>query len=146
MSLDVFFVNTFADWDKVVEHISPRLMGKNLFLLEGDLGAGKTTLVGLVAKKLGIPLVSSPTFALIQQHMNLKGKAHLTHVDLYRLESMEEIDATGFWEIFEHDDSVVFVEWSSKISDDLWPLDWDTTRITINKKSEIDREVSIEQL
>lgn len=140
MSRDVFFVKTFSDWDKVVDHLSPKLRGKNLFLLEGNLGAGKTTLVGLVAKKLNIPLVSSPTFSLIQQHKNL------THVDLYRLESMEEIDATGFWEIFEDDGSMVFVEWSSKISDDLWPLDWDITKITINKKSDTEREVSVESL
>jgi tRNA threonylcarbamoyladenosine biosynthesis protein TsaE len=140
MSGDVFLVNTFADWDKVVSHLEPKLKGKNLFLLEGNLGAGKTTLVSLVAKKLNIPLVSSPTYSLIQQHKNL------THVDLYRLDSMEEIDATGFWEIFEDEKSMVFVEWSSKISDDLWPLDWEITKITINKKSETEREVTVEQL
>ena len=83
-------------------------------------------------------MVSSPTFSLISQHKNL------IHVDLYRLESMEEIDATGFWEIFEDEEAMVFVEWSSKISDDLWPLDWDITKITINKKSDTEREVSIE--
>ena len=137
---DVFLVNAFADWDRVVDHLAPKLKGKNLFLLEGNLGAGKTTLVSLVAKKLNISLVSSPTYSLIQQHKNL------IHVDLYRLDSMEEIDATGFWEIFEDEKSMVFVEWSSKISDDLWPLDWEITKITINKKSEIEREISIEQL
>lgn len=139
MPSDVFFVKTFADWDKVVDHLSPKLRGKNLFLLEGNLGAGKTTLVSLVAKKLKISLVSSPTFSLIQQHQNL------IHVDLYRLESMEEIDATGFWEIFEDEETMVFVEWSSKISDDLWPLDWDITKIVINKKSDTEREVVISE-
>lgn len=140
MSSDVFFVKTFADWDKVIDYLFPKLKGKNLFLLEGDLGAGKTTLVSLIAKKMNIQLVSSPTFALIQKHQNL------IHVDLYRLESMEEIDATGFWEIFEDQKSVVFVEWSSKISDDLWPLDWNIIKIKIGKKSENEREVVISEL
>ena len=140
MSKDVFFIKSISDWDKVVDFITPKLKGKNLFLLEGNLGAGKTTFVSLVAKKLNINLVSSPTFSLIQQHKNL------IHVDLYRLEDMEEIDAAGFWEIFEDEAAMVFVEWSSKISDDLWPLDWDITKITINKTSESDREVSIENL
>ncbi len=137
MSRELFFVHSLSDWDKVVAFIKPKLKGKNLFLLAGDLGAGKTTLVSLIAKTMNIHLVSSPTFSLISQHKNL------THVDLYRLESMEEIDATGFWEIFEEEDNVVFVEWAQKISDDLWPLDWDITRIAINKKSENLREVLI---
>lgn len=136
MSRELFFIHSMNDWEKVITFISPKLNGKHLFLLEGNLGAGKTTFVSLVAKKLGIELVSSPTFSLISQHKNL------THVDLYRLESMEEIDATGFWEIFE-EDSIVFVEWSQKISDDLWPLDWDITKIVIQKKSETEREVLI---
>lgn len=137
MSRELFFIHSMADWNKVVTFIKPKLKGKNLFLLAGDLGTGKTTLVSLIAKTMGIQLASSPTFALISQHKNL------THVDLYRLESMEEIDATGFWEIFEEEDNVVFVEWAQKISDDLWPLDWDITRIAINKKSENEREVLI---
>ncbi len=138
MSAESIVVQSMSDWEKVVSALSSKLRGKNLFLLEGNLGAGKTTLVGLIAKKLNIPMVSSPTFSLISQHKNL------IHVDLYRLESMEEIDATGFWEIFEDEEAMVFVEWSSKISDDLWPLDWDITKITINKKSDTEREVSIE--
>lgn len=140
MSKDVFFIKSMSDWDKVVEFLTPKLKGKNLFLLEGNLGAGKTTFVSLVAKKLNINLVSSPTFSLIQQYKNL------VHVDLYRLEDMEEIDATGFWEIFADENAMVFVEWSSKISDDLWPLDWDITRINITKTSETEREVTLENL
>lgn len=136
MARELFFIHSMNDWEEVVEFIAPKLKANNLFLLEGNLGAGKTTFVSLVAKKLGIELVSSPTFSLISQHKNL------THVDLYRLESMEEIDATGFWEIFE-DDNIVFVEWSQKISDDLWPLDWDITKIVINKKSDTEREVLV---
>lgn len=140
MARELFFIHEIEDWEEVIEFLAPKLKGKNLFLLEGNLGAGKTTFVSLIAKKLGIELVSSPTFSLISQHKNL------THVDLYRLENMEEIDAAGFWEIFEEDKNIVFVEWSSKISDDLWPLDWDITKVVIDKKSESEREVLIVSL
>ena len=140
MARELFFIHEIEDWEEVIEFLTPKLKGKNLFLLEGNLGAGKTTLVSLIAKKLGIELVSSPTFSLISQHKNL------THVDLYRLESMEEIDAAGFWEIFEEEKNIVFVEWSSKISDDLWPLDWDITKVVIDKKSDSEREVLIVSL
>lgn len=140
MARELFFIHEIEDWEEVIEFLAPKLKGKNLFLLEGNLGAGKTTFVSLIAKKLGVELVSSPTFSLISQHKNL------THVDLYRLENMEEIDAAGFWEIFEEDKNIVFVEWSSKISDDLWPLDWDITKVVIDKKSESEREVLIVSL
>ena len=140
MARELFFIHEIEDWEEVIEYLSPKLKGKNLFLLEGNLGAGKTTFVSLIAKKLGIQLVSSPTFSLISQHKNL------THVDLYRLDSMEEIDAAGFWEIFEEEKNIVFVEWSSKISDDLWPLDWDITKVVIDKKSDSEREVLIVSL
>lgn len=137
MARELFFVHSINDWQKVIDFIGPKLKGKNLFLLEGDLGAGKTTFVNLVAKRLDISLISSPTFSLISQHQ------YLTHVDLYRLDSMEEIDAAGFWEIFDEEKNLVFVEWSQKISDDLWPLDWNITKIVILKKSEAEREVLI---
>lgn len=136
MNHKLFLIHSMNDWEDVIKSISHKLKPKSLFLLEGHLGAGKTTFVSLVATTLGIQLVSSPTFSLISQHKNL------THVDLYRLESMEEIDATGFWEVFE-DENIVFVEWSQKISDDLWPLDWEIIKIVINKKSEDLREVLV---
>lgn len=140
MQHKTFSLQSIDDWQQVVSFLEPELHAKSLFLLEGDLGAGKTTFVSLVAKKMGIPIVSSPTFSLIQQHKNL------VHVDLYRLESMDEIDATGFWEIFEDEAAIAFVEWASKISEDLWPLDWNIIKININKKSETEREVVIEKI
>jgi tRNA threonylcarbamoyladenosine biosynthesis protein TsaE len=130
-------VANIADWSKVIEDLLPHFQGKNLFLLEGDLGSGKTTFVSLVAKKLGINFVSSPTFALIQQY------GQIVHADLYRLEQPEEIDATGFWELFEDDQNIVFVEWPSKVSDDHWPLDWNITKIKISKLSDSERKVEV---
>lgn len=137
MQHKTFSIESVTEWQKVITYLEPKLHGKNLFLLEGDLGAGKTTFVSLVAKNLGISSVSSPTFALIQYH------GHFVHVDLYRLETLDEVEAAGFWEIFEDPKNIVFVEWPSKISQDLWPLDWSITRIKINKKSDHRRDVEI---
>lgn len=142
-SLSHFSIQTMSDWNDVIQFLKPKFKGKNLFLLEGDLGSGKTTFVSLVAHELGIELVSSPTFALIQHHPFKSHAGSLVHVDLYRVESMDEVEATGFWEIFEDPQAVIFVEWSSKIADDLWPLDWAITRIRIEKKSETEREVIV---
>lgn len=91
-----------------------------LFLLEGDLGAGKTTFVrawvqALIDKESDIKvpenLVSSPTFTLHQEYRIKEKKIH--HFDLYRLRSEEELETTGFWEIFQQPESVI-IEWPER--------------------------------
>ena len=81
-----------------------------IYLLQGPIGSGKTTLVkGFLQGKLGIDedLISSPTF----QYVNLYGKTPLIcHFDLYRLESLESFLRLGFDEFF-HSGSICLVEW-----------------------------------
>ena len=81
-------------------------------LLEGELGAGKTTLVrGIVSGIEGANSeeVSSPTFTLIHDY-----GAGVFHIDLYRLEGEREIEALGLDEIFENG-RLILVEWGSKL-------------------------------
>ena len=91
-----------------------------LFLLEGDLGAGKTSFVrawvqALIDKEshANVPenLVSSPTFTLHQEYKIKEKKIH--HFDLYRLRSEEELETTGFWDIFQLSESVI-IEWPER--------------------------------
>ncbi|MFN3455378.1 MAG: tRNA (adenosine(37)-N6)-threonylcarbamoyltransferase complex ATPase subunit type 1 TsaE [Pseudobdellovibrio sp.] len=131
MQEQIIFVDSFADWSKVVDTILPKLTNKILVLLEGDLAAGKTTFVSKVAERFGLKDVSSPTFSLIQSYKNSQKEIH--HVDLYRLENLDEIEAIGFWEIFEQRNSIIFVEWPSKVPEELWPLDWNIIKINIGK-------------
>ena len=87
--------------------------------LEGPLGAGKTLFVKGLAEGLGVDpaLVSSPTFVIANEYP-LPGGRVLAHVDLYRLESLPELEATGFldWLAPGH---VVAVEWSDRIPEAL---------------------------
>ena len=91
-----------------------------IWLLDGDLGAGKTTFVKVLVDHLGIKdPVSSPTFSIIQTYEN----EHLTvyHMDLYRLRSIEEAQDIGIFEYFEKN-ALCIVEWPDLILPYL-PLD-----------------------
>lgn len=74
------------------------LRGGETILLSGDLGAGKTTFTRGVAVGLGISerLVSSPTFAIINEYDSRPGAPTLVHIDAYRLRGEEELEGTGF--------------------------------------------------
>jgi thiamine-monophosphate kinase len=83
--------------------------------LEGELGAGKTTLVKGVAAAAGIPPdeVVSPTFGLIHEHAG--PGVRLVHADLYRLADVTELHETG-WEDAVAKTGWVFVEWPNRIA------------------------------
>ena len=81
--------------------------------LTGDLGAGKTTLVQGAAQGLGVedgPVVS-PTFTLVRQY---SGKVPVYHLDVYRLDRVQEVIDLGFEEYVDTD-GVTFIEWGDAI-------------------------------
>ncbi len=78
--------------------------------LSGDLGAGKTQLVKGIARGLGSQTrVHSPTFALINEYSG--GRERLFHLDLYRLNSREEVFGAGLEDYLVNPDGVAVVEW-----------------------------------
>jgi tRNA threonylcarbamoyladenosine biosynthesis protein TsaE len=78
--------------------------------LSGELGAGKTRLVKGLARGLRIPCrVHSPTFTLVNVYPG--GRLTLFHLDLYRLETVEQIRSAGLEEYL-HPDGVTVIEWA----------------------------------
>jgi len=91
-------------------------MGKNIsrgicIALNGELGAGKTTFVQGFAKGLGVSekyYITSPTYNLINEYP--AGDLTLCHLDLYRLESEEELETIGFEDLIDNT-HIIIVEW-----------------------------------
>lgn len=112
-------------------------------LLDGELGAGKTQTVRYVLEALGAVDVASPTFAIHHEYRTPSGP--VDHVDLYRVKSDEDLEATGFWDLFARPHGLVFVEWASRLPEDVWPKDWLQVHIQIRKSAEGEeaREVDI---
>lgn len=89
----------------------------NIYALIGDLGAGKTSFVQGFAKGLGIKdKIISPTFVLMRQYKIPRGNKFLYHIDLYRI---EDINQLGIKEIMENPNNYVIIEWAEKIKNSL---------------------------
>ena len=93
--------------------IASCLVAGDVVLLGGDLGSGKTTLAQGIAGGLGVtePVVS-PTFAIVREY---EGRVPVAHIDVYRLDHIQELHDLGFEEILDGN-RVVLVEWGELVA------------------------------
>jgi tRNA threonylcarbamoyladenosine biosynthesis protein TsaE len=93
----------------------------DVVLLHGDLGSGKTTLTQGIAAALGIDgMIQSPTFTLMSEYPTaLADGTHgtLYHLDLYRLQSTDELGDIGWDEAIDPELGVTVIEWPERASD-----------------------------
>ena len=90
-----------------------------LVFLDGDPGAGKTYLISQILKQHNISDVTSPTFALHHKYTTPKLIFH--HFDLYRVESEDELETVGVWELL-GTQACFLIEWGAKFPAGIWPL------------------------
>lgn len=118
---------------EVVDEVAVALSPGCLVFLEGDPGAGKTFLISQLLWRFDISEVASPTFAL---HHRYQAQGHLFHhFDLYRVESEDELETVGLWDIMEEDrDAYFLIEWASKLPVDIWPMQTIQIKIEITDR------------
>ena len=104
---------------------------KHIYLLHGNLGAGKTTWVKYLVSHLGgdARQVNSPTFSIVNTYEVNGNQIH--HFDLYRLESLEEIEDIGFMEYIDSG-NLCIIEWPEKIAEFLPTEDILTLNISLH--------------
>ena len=119
--------NSFEDTIRIGKQIGNVLKPGDIVCLEGDLGAGKTSLTKGVAISLDIPdEITSPTYTLISEYY---GTCPLYHMDLYRIDSVEEFEMLGAEDLL-FGRGISLIEWSERIEEYL-PDDKKIIRITI---------------
>ncbi len=92
--------------------IAELLQPSDLLVLSGDLGAGKTTFTQGVGRGLGVEAhITSPTFTIVRSY---EGRLRLNHLDVYRLEQLDEVTDLGLSELLD-DGSVTLIEWGDRI-------------------------------
>jgi len=98
------------------ERIAAMLHPPLIVILRGEVGAGKTTLVKGIAAALGAAAedeVTSPTFTIVHEYTGTNN-VRLFHLDLYRLETEEQIAVLGIDEMAGYPDSLLLIEWGER--------------------------------
>lgn len=105
-----YIVKSVEETYALAKKIADNLKGGEIILLNGDLGAGKTTFTKGLAKALGInDVVTSPTFTFMKQY--LSGRIPLYHFDMYRVEEEYELYELGLSEYL-YLNGVCVIEWN----------------------------------
>ena len=93
----------------VSDHIKDLINNHTIFLFEGELGSGKTTLIKKILKDIGISEhIKSPTFSLVNEY--IENDLIIFHFDLYRVKNENELDNIGFYEYLDSG-KLCFIEW-----------------------------------
>ena len=116
MNQQIFYSESYRHTEKIGQELAEKLKGNEVIAFFGGLGMGKTAFIRGLASGLGVSSeeVSSPTFAIVHEH---SGRSRLYHYDMYRVETWEDLESTGFYEAL--GGGVLAVEWSENIENAL---------------------------
>ncbi|MBO7236111.1 MAG: tRNA (adenosine(37)-N6)-threonylcarbamoyltransferase complex ATPase subunit type 1 TsaE [Alistipes sp.] len=124
-------INSLDELDKVAQAVVDSLEGRTVVAFDAPMGAGKTTLIGRIARYLGSEDdTTSPTFAIVNQY---EGNRTIFHFDMYRIDRIEEALDFGTEEYLSSGE-LCLVEWPEKI-EALLPDDTMVVKIEILSES-----------
>lgn len=110
----------------------------HVFAFYGKMGAGKTTFIKAVCEELGVDdVITSPTFAIVNDYTSSKDGSHIFHFDFYRIKKLEEVYDMGYEDYF-YSGSLCFIEWPELIED---ILPGDAVKVTITQNEDGGRVV-----
>jgi tRNA threonylcarbamoyladenosine biosynthesis protein TsaE len=112
-----FSLGSLAETQRFAEIIAGHVRPRDMVVLAGEMGAGKTTFTQFFGRALGVTdLITSPTFNLLHNYGS--GRMALHHADLYRLERTGELEDLGLDEL-QDSGGVIAVEWGDIVGDEL---------------------------
>jgi tRNA threonylcarbamoyladenosine biosynthesis protein TsaE len=127
---------------KISNYLAQANLSRVLILLQGPMGAGKTQWTRYFLEAMGSSETASPSFAIhhrypIPQSERTLGNqvGQVDHFDLFRLKSEDDLESTGFWDLFLESKGIVLVEWADRLADlgleKQLPRAWSQMKITI---------------
>lgn len=119
-------------------------MGDNtVFALYGKMGAGKTTFIKALCQELGVEdVVTSPTFAVINEYRSDITGELIYHFDFYRIKKLEEVYDMGYEDYF-YSGALCFIEWPELVEE---LLPGNTIKVTIEELEDGSRKLTMENL
>ena len=138
--MKTLMINSLSELDKAAAEFIRLTRGHKKFAFYGPIGSGKTTFIKAICHALGaMDVVTSPSFALINEYRSKDGTMFF-HIDLYRIESVEELYDIGYEEYF-FSDAWCLIEWPEKAETLLPP---ETVRIHMEEAGENKRLVHVD--
>lgn len=119
-------------------------MGDNtVFAFYGKMGAGKTTFIKAVCEELGVSdVITSPTFAIVNEYRSDKGGELIYHFDFYRIKKLEEVYDMGYEDYF-YSGALCFIEWPELVEE---LLPGQAIKVTIVEEDNGARKLTLEDL
>ena len=112
-----YLLGSLTDTQRLAEIVAAHVRPRDMIVLAGEMGTGKTTFTQSFGRALGITdLITSPTFNLLHNYGS--GRMSLHHADLYRLERTGELEDLGLDEL-QDSGGVIAVEWGDIVGDEL---------------------------
>lgn len=112
----LFTISSEDKIDKVAEDFLPLLKNHKVVAFYGEMGAGKTTFIKSLCRRMGVEgPVTSPSFAIVNEYAAQDGKI-IFHFDFYRLKNVEEVFDMGYEDYF-FSNHVCLIEWPEKVAD-----------------------------
>ena len=123
-----FSFQTQKETEAFFNQLKNQMPQKLLILLEGEMGSGKTQIVSWLTEA-----AQSPTFAFHHRYQ-LRNQV-FDHFDLDRVQTEDELESVGLWDILHESKGCVMVEWPQRVPFNQWPRDWPLLHIQISKGS-----------
>ena len=136
--------HSYLETEEFAQKFAKEVNPGDVIALYGELGSGKTTFTKGLAKGLGITdRVTSPTFVLMKDYdLPAKDNSKLHHLDLYRLDSSDDIKSLNLNELVNQEANIFIIEWAEKANQEELK---NAIKIKFNIIDENTREITIDK-